>query len=281
MDKVKSMAVVANTNTTITKPTEIKVAPKEKITDDYENEKSSSVTVFPKIKEETKSTITSAPEKTAVSKKQEVTNNKQDIASAKPENKKVEVPNDQLTSKNLNAKASSKENDKPGVAGISTMPRTENINNNQLPEKKEVITTNIQPVAKTVIKKQPSDANSPAALVDERKSEFAQEVIFKSDSLELSLYDNGEIDGDTVSVLLNGEVILAKQGLKASAIKKTIYVPSGNTDSLVLVLYAENLGKYPPNTGLMIVHDGDDVYQVRFSADLQKNAGVIFRKKKN
>ena len=53
-----------------------------------------------------------------------------------------------------------------------------------------------------------------------------QVVIFKSDSLELALYDNGEVDGDTVSVLLNGEIILAKQGLKASAIKKTIYIPA-------------------------------------------------------
>ncbi len=113
-----------------------------------------------------------------------------------------------------------------------------------------------------------------------RKLPPPQIVNFKSDSLELALYDNGEVDGDTVSVLLNGEIILAKQGLKASAIKKTIYVPAGNDDSLILVLYAENLGKYPPNTGLLIVHDGDDTYQVRFSADLQQNAAVIFKRKK-
>jgi hypothetical protein len=51
-------------------------------------------------------------------------------------------------------------------------------------------------------------------------------------------------------------------------------------DSIILVLYAENLGKYPPNTGLLVIHDGDDVYQVRFSADLQTNAAVILRRKK-
>jgi len=118
-----------------------------------------------------------------------------------------------------------------------------------------------------------------AALVSQRKVAPPQIVNFNSDSLELALYDNGEVDGDTVSVLLNGEIILAKQGLKASAIKKTIYVPPGTNDSLTLVLYAENLGKYPPNTGLLIVHDGDDVYQVRFSADLQQNASVIFKRK--
>lgn len=118
-----------------------------------------------------------------------------------------------------------------------------------------------------------------AAFVQERKMAGSQVVTFKSDSLELALYDNGEVDGDTVSVLLNGEIFLAKQGLKAAAIKKTIYVQPG-TEEVTLVLYAENLGKYPPNTGLLVVHDGEDTYQVRFSADLQQNASVVFRRKK-
>ena len=70
-----------------------------------------------------------------------------------------------------------------------------------------------------------------------------------------------------------------QQGLKTTAIKKTIYVSPG-TDEVTLVLYAENLGKYPPNTGLLVVYDGDDRYQIRFSADLQQNASVIFKRKK-
>ena len=127
-------------------------------------------------------------------------------------------------------------------------------------------------------KKPAVDVTVAAASVAGRKSEFAQVVNFKSDSLELALYDNGEIDGDTVSIYMNGQVLLSKQGLKASAIKKTIYITPGN-EEFTLVLYADNLGKYPPNTGLLVVHDGDDVYNIRFSADFQKNAGVVFRRK--
>jgi hypothetical protein len=121
--------------------------------------------------------------------------------------------------------------------------------------------------------------SSAAAFVQERKTVAPQVVLFKSDSLELALYDNGEIDGDTVSVLLNGEIFMPKQGLKASAIKKTIYIQPGS-EELTLLLYAENLGKYPPNTGLLVVHDGKDTYHIRFSADLQQNAAVVFRRKK-
>jgi hypothetical protein len=145
-------------------------------------------------------------------------------------------------------------------------------------EKKEIKT---EPV---IIITNPENKNIPdkkdaATFITERKSEFSQVVNFKSDSLELALYDNGEIDGDTVSVLMNGEIILAKQGLKATAIKKTIYITPGKDDEFTMVLYAENLGKYPPNTGLLVVHDGDDVYNVRFSADFQTNAGIIFKRK--
>jgi len=117
-------------------------------------------------------------------------------------------------------------------------------------------------------------------MVAGRKNEtIQQDIYFKNDSLILSLYDNGIVDGDTVSVFVNGENIISKQKLKESATKKTIYIPA-NSDSVQLVLFAENLGTIPPNTGLLTVRDGDDVYQVRFSADLQKNASIILRRKK-
>ena len=149
--------------------------------------------------------------------------------------------------------------------------------NNPVPEKKETgpVSTPMIPEVKIPA----ADATVKAAVIEGRKSEFTQVVNYKADSLELSLYDNGEIDGDTVSVFMNGEVLMSRQGLKASAIKKTIYITPGNED-FTLVMFAENLGKYPPNTGLLVVHDGDDVYNLRFSSDFQKNAGIVFKRKK-
>lgn len=154
-------------------------------------------------------------------------------------------------------------------------------------EEKKTTTTASKPpetvkpaeVAKTLPVAPPVVAG-PAAMLKERSNGLPQVVTFKSDSLVLALYDNGEIDGDTVSLLFNGEVIIAKQMLKASALKKTIYLPAG-VDESTLLLYAENLGKYPPNTGLLVIHDGEETYQLRFSADLQQNASIIFRRKKD
>ncbi|MEO7393316.1 MAG: hypothetical protein ABIU11_00160 [Chitinophagaceae bacterium] len=145
-----------------------------------------------------------------------------------------------------------------------------------IPEKKEEEEASVY----TEIKRSRGDITLKAAVIDGRKSDFSQVVNFKSDSLQISLYDNGEIDGDTVSVFMNGEVLLSKQGLKASAIKKTIYLDPVQDDEFTLVMFAESLGKYPPNTGLLVIRDGDDVYNLRFSSDFQKNAGIVFRKKK-
>lgn len=118
----------------------------------------------------------------------------------------------------------------------------------------------------------------PAAEVAFRKNVVQQTVFFNSDSLQISLYDNGEVDGDTVSVLMNGKVIIAKQGLSTNAVQKTIYA---GQDDIELIMYAENLGTIAPNTGLLVVHDGKSIYEIRFSGDLHQNASIILRRRKN
>ncbi len=139
------------------------------------------------------------------------------------------------------------------------------------------VTRIIDPSA-LLVKKFVEDPIRKSTMIAGRKSEFSQEVYFKSDSLILTLYDNGEIDGDTVSVYLNGEVVMPSQGLKSSAIRKTIHMDD-ELETFTLVMFAESLGKYPPNTGLLVIRDGNDVYNLRFSSDFQKSSGIVFRRK--
>lgn len=130
------------------------------------------------------------------------------------------------------------------------------------------------PAGQTLVKK------AATGIEAEKRVTVIQQVVgIKSDSLQLSLYDNGEVDGDTVSVLLNGITILERQGLSTRAVKKTIYLPK-DYDSLQIVMYAETLGSIPPNTGLLVIRDGQDTYEIRFSGDLQKNAGILLRRRK-
>ena len=113
--------------------------------------------------------------------------------------------------------------------------------------------------------------------IDRKKNELkAFEVT--SDSLVLAFYDNGVIDGDSISVYVNGENIISNNKLTATATKKIIKVP--DTETVEIILVAENLGTLPPNTGLLVVKDGEQTYQVHFSADLQTNASIMFKRKK-
>ena len=89
---------------------------------------------------------------------------------------------------------------------------------------------------------------------------------------------DGEIDDDTVSVFLNNTLLLHKKRLTDKALVLNI-TAFPNTD-YELMMYAENLGKIPPNTSLMVITAGKNRYEMRISSDEQKNAVVRFRYQK-
>jgi hypothetical protein len=120
----------------------------------------------------------------------------------------------------------------------------------------------------------PPVINNPA--ITKRETEVIQTLSVFEDSVTLALYDNGEIDGDTVSVFLNNEKIINNIGLKASAYKHTVYFKKGET--IQLTLFAENLGAIPPNSGLLVVYSGDQRYQVFFTSTLNKSAVVLLKR---
>ena len=124
------------------------------------------------------------------------------------------------------------------------------------------------------------NTTGPKVDLSKRKIETIDELVIESDSLQISLYDNGEVDGDTVSIILNGQAIVSRQGLSASAFRKTIYITPELGDSIQLVMYAENLGSLPPNSGLLIVDYDNRRKEIRFSGDLSKNAAITLKRKK-
>jgi hypothetical protein len=114
---------------------------------------------------------------------------------------------------------------------------------------------------------------------EQRKDRVLKTIETTSDSLILSFYDNGVVDGDMISVYVNGQNVVSNARLTEVALKKTVNL-KGMNDLIEIKLVAENLGSLPPNTGLLIVQDGIDKHIVNFSADLQTNATILFRKRK-
>lgn len=144
-------------------------------------------------------------------------------------------------------------------------------------KEKEQITSPVSKPVQSIVQTAPLVSSEVLA---KRKIETIRSVDVRSDSIMLTLYDNGIIDGDTVSIILNGRVIISKQRLTETALTKKIHIASEPGDSLQLIMFAENLGSIAPNTGLLIIQDGDERHEVRFSGDLQKNSAIILRRKK-
>jgi len=109
-----------------------------------------------------------------------------------------------------------------------------------------------------------------------RENNLLQTLVINTENVLVKLYDNGEIDDDTISVYLDKQLILSKKRLSAAALTISLKMDESNPDH-ELIMVAENLGRIPPNTSLMIVTAGDQRYEVRITSTEQKNALVRFR----
>jgi hypothetical protein len=112
----------------------------------------------------------------------------------------------------------------------------------------------------------------------DRKKFMITDIPIESDSIRLTFYDNGDIDGDSITVYYNKIPILKKQELSSQGIN--LYL---KLDPLTKIheisMFAENLGSLPPNTALMVIYDGATRHEVFMTSSLTLNATVVLRRK--
>lgn len=114
----------------------------------------------------------------------------------------------------------------------------------------------------------------PPPVLQQRTTTVAKQIETGSGEVLLDLYDNGEIDGDTVSIYHNNELVVSRQRLSQKPISFRIQVGK-NSPHHELVMVANNLGAIPPNTSVMMVTTKDKRYQVYISSTEQQNAKVV------
>jgi hypothetical protein len=100
----------------------------------------------------------------------------------------------------------------------------------------------------------------------------ATKYVINADSVEIRLMDNGIIDGDTISIFYNDQLIVQKLGLKEKPfiIKIPIYKGYPNR----LVIYAESLGTFPPNTALLRLIYGKKEESFLLSSTMAKSGSI-------
>lgn len=140
-------------------------------------------------------------------------------------------------------------------------------------EVKPTVKPPVQPPV--IVKKDPMPDIKPDAQFTKRNNSLLKTIEVENETFTVDLYDNGEIDGDSITLTYNGKTLLQHKRLTDKAISLTLDANNGK-DINELVMYAENLGSIPPNTALMVVTDGNNRYEVRITSDTQKNGTIRF-----
>lgn len=126
-------------------------------------------------------------------------------------------------------------------------------------------------------KKKADSINTPKTIT-QRKNKEQKRIVVDVKNINLKVYDNAIMDGDTVSILYNGKMLLTHQLLSEKGIELNIELDENQTRNEI-TLFAENLGSIPPNTALIVVTAGTKRYELFASASLEENAVLVFEYK--
>ncbi|MBX2922072.1 MAG: hypothetical protein KF746_07760 [Chitinophagaceae bacterium] len=164
---------------------------------------------------------------------------------------------------------------KPAAKPAATAPKKPVTNNN-----KQTITQKPQTITKDSVKKALPELLPPTLPAYERRSKNVLKTIEvpEGETFKVDFYDNGEIDGDTISVFYNNKLLISRQRLTDKPLTLKVQLDTTREEN-ELVMYADNLGAIPPNTALMIATIDGKRYEVYITSN-EKSSGTIRFKKK-
>jgi hypothetical protein len=104
-----------------------------------------------------------------------------------------------------------------------------------------------------------------------RKVHIHDEIDTDEETLTIQVYDKGKVDGDRISLYLNGELLL--ENYTVGKIKKelTLHLKPGEN---YLVMHALNLGRIPPNTAAIRIYKNGKPKDIILNSDMDKSGGL-------
>ena len=95
----------------------------------------------------------------------------------------------------------------------------------------------------------------------------------KNQRIQLRISDYLNVDNDSVSVYFNRKILVNKVRISKRPIVLNISLDPDIVQNEI-ILFAENLGRIPPNTSQLIVIDGNEKHRLIIESDKQKSAAV-------
>jgi len=106
-----------------------------------------------------------------------------------------------------------------------------------------------------------------------RSVSYIKELHTKNKYIKVTVYDHGRVDGDIISLYLNGKSVVANYEL--NKIGRTFEVELEEGIRNDLFLYAHNLGEIAPNTVAIRIYDGYKQQEFVLNSDLRSCEAVV------
>lgn len=113
----------------------------------------------------------------------------------------------------------------------------------------------------------------PSMLFD-RNVTYNQTIEVFSKNIEIVIKDPQQLDGDIISLNLNGNWII--KGFELSKSRTKLIVPLVRNENY-LILHAENVGTISPNTAEIEVRDGNNIHKVVLNSEMGKSEGILLK----
>lgn len=131
----------------------------------------------------------------------------------------------------------------------------------------------------TVVETNKDTAIQVPEVLIKRENVLTQTFTVDSEDAKVEFFDNGQIDGDTISVYHNNVKIVNRKRLTYAPITMNVHIEKGNSNYDFIVV-AENLGAVPPNTALVVISSGTKHYEINIASDEQRNAKIVLQYQK-
>lgn len=107
-----------------------------------------------------------------------------------------------------------------------------------------------------------------------RKVKVQRVIEVQSPDLRIKVWDNGTVDGDVVTVFLNGELLFEKYRVTKHKYSKIVKLQAADN---YLILHAEDLGKISPNTVAVSIDDGVKEQIIILSSNLDESGAIMIK----
>lgn len=131
-----------------------------------------------------------------------------------------------------------------------------------------------RPILKPVNRQRAKQEFDPYQAKFQRKVKIDNVIQVQSKKLRIKVWDNGTVDGDFVTLLLNGKKIL--DNYRVDKRKWSIPVEVLDGDNF-LILHAEDLGDISPNTVAVSIDDGVKEEIIVMSSNLEVSGAILIK----